>query len=407
MITVQDAEQIILSHKKDYGMESVPFEQALGRVLAEDIRADRDLPPCNRVAMDGIAISYAAFDGGLRSFSVITVIPAGVKPTDIHNQDECVEIMTGAALPDSTDTVIRYEDVEIKNGVATVLIDAVKKGQNIHTKGKDRMQHDVVAAAGQVVTPALISMAASVGKSMLHVRKMPRVVVISTGDELVDVDETPTPYQVRRSNSYAIKAVVQQYGLQPDLLHIPDEPTATHTELKKCLAEYDVIILSGGISMGKFDYVPQVLEELKVTKLFHKVKQRPGKPFWFGVHENGTRVFAFPGNPVSTFMCLHRFFIPWLESSLIQNSKFKIQNSKPVFAMLDQDVTFLPELTYFAQVKLKLCKHGHLHATPVEGHGSGDFANLLDTDAFIELPMDKSNFKKDELYRVWPFKRIV
>jgi len=405
MVTVAEAEQIILSEVKDYGSEPVPFEQALGRILAEDIRADRDLPPCNRVTMDGIAISYAAFETDVRSFSIIATIAAGSKPTDIQEPNECVEIMTGAALPGTTDTVIRYEDVEINDGIAKLLTENIKKGQNIHTKGRDRKQSDVVAAANQLVTPALISMAASVGKSVLQVKKLPRVVIISTGDELVDVPETPTPYQVRRSNSYAMKSVLQLCSLQPDLLHIPDEPTATKTELEKCLEKYDVIIMSGGISMGKFDYVPQVLEELKVKRLFHKVKQRPGKPFWFGAHENGVLVFAFPGNPVSAFMCLHRYFLPWLEMSLkqIPNSRFPI----PIFAMLNEDVMFAPELTYFAQVKLKLCKQGHLHATPIEGHGSGDFANLLDTDAFIELPMEKSNFKKDELYRVWPFKQII
>ena len=193
--------------------------------------------------------------------------------------------------------------------------------------------------------------------------------------------------------------MLQQHGLQADTLHIPDEPNETRTQIEKCLAQYDVIILSGGISMGKFDYVPQALEELKVEKLFHKVEQRPGKPFWFGAHASGILVFAFPGNPVSTFMCLHRYFLPWLQRSLGIISK-------PAYAQLNEDITFTAPLQYFAQVKLKLCKHGHLHATPIEGHGSGDFANLLDTDAFIELPLEQSIFKKDEVYRIWPFKNI-
>ncbi len=405
MITVQEAEEIILSQVKDYGHEPVAFEQALGRVLAVDITADRDLPPCDRVTMDGIAIAFAAFEAGSRSFSVKAIIAAGSKPTDITQPDECVEIMTGAALPATTDTVIRYEDVEIKDGFAKLLTENIKKGQNIHNKGKDRKQNDIVTAANQVVTPALISMAASVGKSILQVKKVPTVVVVSTGNELVDVADSPTPYQVRRSNSYAIKAALQQYGAQPDLLHIADEPTVIKNEIGKCLAKYDVIILSGGISMGKFDYVPQVLDELKVEKLFQKVKQRPGKPFWFGKHQNGVLVFAFPGNPVSTFMCLYRYFLPWLNACL--KGLDIASQPKGAYAMLNEDVVFAPELTYFAQVKLKLCKHGHLHATPIEGHGSGDFANLLDTDAFIELPMEKSNFKKDELYRVWPFKQVL
>jgi len=400
MTTVKQAEEIILTHAKDYGAELVPFEQALGKVLAEDIKADRDLPPCNRVTMDGIAISYGAFASGITSFNIIGVMPAGVQPIEITKPNECIEIMTGAALPDTTDTIVRYEDIEIKNGIATLLTDKITKGQSIHYKGKDKKQGDVVASANEYITPAHISMAASIGKSMLLVKQLPKVVIISTGDELVNVTDTPTPYQVRRSNSYAIKAVLQQHGLHADTLHIHDEPNETRAQIEKCLAQYDAIILSGGISMGKFDYVPQALEELKVEKLFHKVEQRPGKPFWFGKHPNGVLVFAFPGNPVSTFMCVHRYFLPWLERSLGIVSK-------PVYAQLNDDITFSPPLQYFAQVKLKICKHGHLHATPIEGHGSGDFANLLDTDAFMELPLEQSIFKKDEVYRIWPFKKIM
>ncbi len=400
MTTVAEAEKIILATAKDYGTELVPFEQALGHVLAEDLTADRDLPPCNRVTMDGIAISYTAIQSGIRAFHIKDTIAAGDEPTDITHLNECVEIMTGAALPATTDTVIRYEDLEIKDGIATLLTSDIRQGQNLHYKGKDKKQGDVVATASQFINPAHISMAASVGKSMLLVKKLPRTVIISTGDELVAVNETPTPYQVRRSNSYAVKAVLQQYNLHADTLHIPDEPDITRTQIEKCLAQYDVIILSGGISMGKFDYVPQVLEELKVEKLFHKVQQRPGKPFWFGKHINGVLVFAFPGNPVSTFMCLHRYFLPWLERSLDIVAR-------PAFAELNEDINFTPALQYFAQVKLKICKHGHVHATPMEGHGSGDFANLIDTDAFMELPLEQSIFKKGEVYRIWPFKQIL
>ena len=309
MKTVSEAENIILVQARDYGTELVAFEQAMGRVLAEELKADRDLPPCNRVTMDGIAIRYSAFENGTRSFHIKGTIAAGDKPIDIESEGECMEIMTGAALPGTTDTIVRYEDVKIEGGIAILLTDNIRQGQNIHIKGKDKKQDETVAVANEYINPAHISMAASVGKSMLLVKKLPNVVIISTGDELVDVDKVPNPYQVRRSNSYAVKAVLQQYSLQADTMHIPDEPEATRTQIEACLSKYDVIILSGGISMGKFDYVPHVLDELRVEKLFHKVQQRPGKPFWFGKHGNGVLVFAFPGNPVSTFMCLHRYFL--------------------------------------------------------------------------------------------------
>jgi molybdopterin molybdotransferase len=401
MVTVAEAENIIQAQTKHFGTEQVPFDLAPGRVLAEDIKADRDLPPCNRVTMDGIAISYAAFENGTRHFKIKGTQAAGGKPLGIDNTDDCIEIMTGGALPNSADTVIRYEDLEIEDGVAKLLIDKIRKGQNIHQRGKDKKQGDVVAITNQVIDPTSISMAASVGKSLLIVKKLPSVVIISTGDELVNVNETPAPYQVRHSNNHTIKATLQPYGIQADLLHIPDEPAAAKEKIKHCLAQYDVIILSGGISMGKFDYVPQVLEELDVKKLFHKVQQRPGKPFWFGRHENGALVFAFPGNPVSTFMCLHRYFLPWLEASL------QINRTTPNHAVLNADVMFAPTLQYFVQVKVTISEQGQFLATPMEGNGSGDFANLLDTNAFMELPMEQTTFRKGEVYRIWPFKKII
>ncbi|HEY6974674.1 MAG TPA: molybdopterin molybdotransferase MoeA, partial [Chitinophagaceae bacterium] len=240
----------------------------------------------------------------------------------------------------------------------------------------------------------------SAGKINLLVKKLPETVIISTGNELVDVSKTPTPFQIRKSNNYTIKAVLQQYKLEAGMLHIPDDASVTKQQIEKCLNEYDVIILSGGISMGKFDYVPAALEELSIKKLFHKVQQRPGKPFWFGKHDKGVLVFAFPGNPVSAFMCLHRYFLPWLKKSLEINRP-------PVFAVLAEDFVFNPPLQYFLQVKLQINEKGCLLAKPVAGNGSGDFANLVDTDAFIELPLQRNDFKKGEVFRVWTFAPIL
>ena len=397
MITVQQAEKIINDQSKDFGTEDIYFENALGRVLAEDLCADRDLPPYNRVTMDGIAISFAAFENGIRTFDIVATQAAGDTPFEIDSPKECIEIMTGAALPSSTDTIIRYEDISINNGTATVNVDSVIKGQSIHYKGKDKLKSEVVAAAHQIITPALINMAAAVGRHQLSVKCLPKVVVISSGDELVEVSETPTPFQIRRSNNYNIKAALKSYCINADMLHIPDNADITKRQIALCLQQYDVLILSGGISMGKFDYIPKALEECNVEKLFHKVQQRPGKPFWFGKHQNEALVFALPGNPVSTFMCLHRYFIPWLEKSL------GIARTKS-FAILNEDFTFNPALQYFLQVKLQINERAQLIATPVEGNGSGDFANLLGTDAFMELPLDRNNFAKGEVYEVWRFK---
>ena len=184
------------------------------------------------------------------------------------------------------------------------------------------------------------------------------------------------------------------------MVHIPDEPEITKQQINKSLQNYDVILISGGVSMGKFDYVPQALRALSVKELFHKVQQRPGKPLWFGVHDNGVPVFAFPGNPVSAFMCMVRYFFPWLEASL------GIASKQNMYAALNVDFNFAPSLQYFLQVKLNMNDKAQLLATPITGNGSGDFANLIDADAFIELPLEKNNFMKGEVYRVWPFKTL-
>jgi molybdopterin molybdotransferase len=400
MITVSEAEAIILAQAREYGTEHLPFDQALGRVLAEDLRADRDLPPYNRVAMDGIAINYAAYEEGNRTFKIWATQAAGDQPVELASIYNCIEIMTGAALPASADTIIRYEDVTIEDGAATLQTEDIRKGQNIHPQGKDRKKGETVAPAKQVITSALISMAAAVGATKLEVKKLPRAAVISTGDELVDVGDIPSPHQIRRSNSYAIKAALQTYALQVDLLHLPDNLQHMRNQLKECLELYDVLILSGGISMGKFDYVPQVLEELAVEKLFHKVQQRPGKPFWFGVHAAGAVVFALPGNPVSTYMCLHRYFVPWLKASL------GIGSTAGIYGILGEDVAFNPSQQYFLQVKVEMEEKGQVVAIPLSGNGSGDFANLVEADAFLELPSTKTIFKAGEVYRLWPFKQI-
>src|ERR1700744_1490765 len=401
MTTVEQAEKLIQSQMRDFGVESVPFELSLGHVLAEDIIADRDLPPFNRVTMDGIAVSYKSIEKGIKSFKIKATQAAGEQAIDINLPDECIEIMTGAALPESVDTIIRYEDIDIKNGVATLLISDINKGQNLHLNGADKRKGEVVATKAQIITPAIISLAASVGKLELLVKKLPRVVIISSGDELVDVDKQPSPTQIRKSNSYTIGAVLSQYKLHADLLHIPEDHGITQPKIAHCIKNYDVILMTGGISMGKFDYIPKALDETGVKAIFHKVSQRPGKPFWFGKHENETLVFAFPGNPVATFMCLHRYFLPWLNAT-------QGLNEKPlIYAVLEQNFTFKPELQYFMQVKLSFNEQGQILAKPIEGNGSGDFANLADTDAFMELPLQKDEFKKGEVFGIWPFKQFM
>lgn len=397
MISVEEAEAIILNTIKDFGREQISFTKAVGRILAEPVKADRDMPPFNRVAMDGIAIKYEAIEKGIKKLHVKGVQTAGDEPIQIENIDECIEIMTGCALPQTTDTVIRYEDIVIADGIATVQSANLKKEQNVHKQGTDRKKAEVVINAGQLITPAVINVAASVGATTLCVKRLPKAIIISTGNELVDVNDQPSLQQIRQSNNYTIQAALKPYGIDADLLHIQDDLNETKKVLEKILQEYDVLIFSGGVSAGKFDYLPKALEDIGVKKLFHKVAQKPGKPFWFGEAKNGSLVFAFPGNPVSALLCLHRYLIPWLQNSIgFSRRKY--------FAVLEEDVVFSPALTNFLQVKLKTNEEAKLKACPVRGNGSGDLVSLTEADAFMELPAERTLFLKGEVYSVWPFK---
>lgn len=396
MITVQQAESLILSQCQHFGEESIPYEMALGRVLAEDILADRDLPPFDRPTVDGIAINFTAYEKGTSSFLIKAIQSAGEPSIAIDSENQCIEIMTGAALDSTLDTAIRYEDISMENDIASINIE-IRKGQNIHRRGKDKKAGEILVKAHQIITPAIIGIAASVGKTSLLVKKLPKTIIISTGDEMVGPELTPTAFQLRRSNGITIQSVLKKYGIEPHLIHLNDDYEEIKNEIFRCINQYDVLLMTGGVSMGKFDYLPQVCEELGIEKLFHKIKQRPGKPFWFGKSQNHKLVFAFPGNPVSVFMCLHRYFIPWLEKSL------ETPQTSPLYAVLQSDIEFSIPLQYFVQVKLYVNQSGQLAAEFIDTNGSGDFSHLAETNAFLELPMEQHTFRKGEVYRVWKY----
>jgi len=392
MISVQEAEHIILSRKKDFGTERVPFERSLGRVLAAGIQADRDLPACNRATMDGIAVRQEDISH-YKKLTIAGVQAAGDPPLAGTAPGECIEIMTGAALPPAFDSVVPYEDITIENGHAMVTVTAIKKGQNVHVRASDRKKGDMITEGGPI-TPALIGIAASLGALELEVKKWPRIAVLSSGNELVEVANTPLDWEVRRSNNQLMLSVLEKNGMAADTFHLPDDRAVILEQLEKCLDRYQVLLLSGGVSKGKFDHLPAVLEELEVKQWFHRVRQKPGKPFWFGEGRAGQLVFAFPGNPVSTFLCLHRYFLPWLQASLGLEHKAN-------YAALDSDIAVPFPLTYFLQVSLEPRPDGMQWARPLAGNGSGDFANLAQAQAFMELPAERDNFNKGEVFPIW------
>lgn len=394
MISVTEATRIIQQVAAPHLIISVPLAEAVNRVLAEPVLADRDLPPFNRVAMDGIAIRSASF-GAQKSFKIEGIQAAGATGKVLSDERHCLEVMTGAVLPGGTDAVIRYEDVKINDGVATIQLESVSIGMNIHHQGNDARQGEVLLVAGQLISPAEIALLASVGKAEVKVYDFPRTAIISSGDELVEVDATPLAHQIRRSNAYALQAAMRELGWQASAFHLNDTREDVLHELQLLMQDYDVLIFSGGVSKGKFDFIPDALKELGVIKRFHQVSQRPGKPFWFGASENKV-VFALPGNPVSTFLCFYRYIKPWIRNNMGVKS---IEQT----AILTSSIEFKPALTYFLQVRA-VHDQGKFIAVPVPGGGSGDFANLKAVNGFLELPADRSSFDAGEVFPFIPFR---
>ncbi|HZI24967.1 MAG TPA: molybdopterin molybdotransferase MoeA [Chryseolinea sp.] len=399
MVSVREASDIIFSNPYHPSIETIPIQDVANRVLGEKITADRAFPPFDRVAMDGIAIDFQKFKNGQHEFSVEFTQAAGSPEKKLQSPNNCVEVMTGAVLPVGTDTVIRYEDLEIKDKVARILSAPVEEGQNISRKGIDCQQGDELLGPGMLLSPSEVALLASVGKANVQVFSLPRTAIISSGDELVDIKDVPLPHQIRRSNTYAIEAGMHPLKWNAQHFHFPDDKSVLLKSLEKVLNDHDVLILSGGVSKGKFDFIPEVFEELGVKKLFHHVNQRPGKPFWFGKSREGKTVFALPGNPVSTYMCFYRYIKPWILKSL------RVETSA-LTAALAKDFSFGPNLTYFLQVKVET-ESGKLLAFPDPGGGSGDFVNLKNVTGFLELPSERSTFSAGEVFPYFPFRNSL
>ncbi|MDE3743826.1 molybdopterin molybdotransferase MoeA [Maribacter polysaccharolyticus] len=389
MIEFNEAYAKVLEHSLELGSEVVALRESVGRILSEDILADRDFPPFDRVTKDGIAINSQALEAGIGTFGIEALASAGMPQQKLKNTHNCIEVMTGAVVPQNTDTVVMYEHIKIKDGHAT-LTKEVKKGQEIHYKGSDVVSGTVLLHENSRIGPAEIGVLATVGKSELKVKRLPKVMMLSTGNELVEVSEKPKPHQIRKSNVLSLYAALRQEGIPTASMHLKDDRSLIKEELTRILEMYDVLLLSGGVSMGKFDFIPGVLEDLQVEKVFHRVAQKPGKPFWFGKQTAlNTVVFSFPGNPVSTFANYHLYFLPWLYRSLgIEIKKGEV--------VLGASITVKPPLTRFMQVKIENRK-GCLWAFPVRENGSGDLTSLVHSDGFVCLPPREEPYGKGEV----------
>lgn len=387
-IDVGDADVLIRERMPEYPSVRVPLAETQGAVLRESVAAERDQPPFDRVTMDGIAVRGDALKNGMRRFRVIGVQGAGAAAVSVGDDGHCVEIMTGAMLPVDADTVIPVERI-VPDGEHVVLEDGYEPepGQFVHGRGSDHTAGTVMMEPGIVIGAGEMAALTISGKSEIEVSRWPEIAIISTGDELMDIGEPLEAFQIRSSNDRAIAAALERLGcFTARRASLPDDPDQLRAAIGELHAGHDVLILSGGVSMGKYDYVPQILEELGAELVFHKVLLKPGLPMWFGVSVTGKPIFALPGNPVSTLVCAARFAIP-----AIQLAMGMAPRPQPRFR-LAEPLRFEPDLTCFMPVELIYPDDGKPLAVPRPTNTSGDFVSLAGTDGFVELPRGRDDF---------------
>jgi molybdopterin molybdotransferase len=397
-ITPRLAEEAINSRLTCLPIESLPLVQCVGGTLRENIYAERDTPPFDRVSMDGIAVDSEQLRRGLRRFHVQATQAAGAPALKLALGENAIEVMTGAVLPLAADCVVPVENYDVVDGIVALKSEVASTPfHNVHRRGSDSRQGALLLESGTLLRAPEIAVAASAGMARVRVSSQPAVMVVSTGDELVEPGDPIADYQVRRSNAYACSAALRKRGFgRVGDDHVLDDEDMLQERLTLHLTTHEVLILSGGVSMGKFDLVPKVLMKLGVQEVFHNIAQRPGRPMWFGIGPQGQAVFGLPGNPVSTLVCLIRYVIPAIALAM------GTRRAPMERLALAAPVTFQQTLTYFLPVAIEHDDWGRSWAQPRPPNGSGDFLSLASTDGFVELPPGPNTYPKGfvaDIYR--------
>jgi molybdopterin molybdotransferase len=387
VLNFEDARHVVETHASQLapvGKESLELLDGFGRILSESVAADRNFPPFRRAARDGYAVIASDLSTIPATLQVIGEIRAGAKPESIPSitSGQAATIMTGAPAPAGADAVVMVEYTSLQ-GDRVEINQGISSGDNIVPVGSEAKRGERLLSAGMRLDQAAIAVAASVGKTRLFVYEKPKVAVLSTGDEIVDIDTQPGPTQIRNSNSYSLAAQIQSAGGEPVLLPIaPDEPGRLRELINDGL-ESDLLLLAGGVSMGKYDLVEQVLTEVDAEFFFTGAKIQPGKPIVFG-RVDGKYFFGLPGNPVSTMVTFELFVRPVLDA---------LAGAAP------RKLVFLrARLTAEIKVKLGLKRFlpanlsGEFEDAQVElaqWHGSGDIAAQARANCYIVIPPDQ------------------
>ena len=369
----------------------VPMEACFGLVLREDIQAERSGPPFDRVMMDGVALKKVNLEAGQRNFTLEGMAQAGHPQVELKTNAAC-EVCTGAILPLYADQVIPYE--MIKQQGKTITIKEIPSESFIHKKSSDFSQGEILLKSGVALNAPRLGACAGQGKSEVLVSQMPTLAIVSTGDELV-FPSAPTieNYQVRLSNPYAFKAELEAWGFkQTKMTHLSDSKEEVFKKLGELLENNNFIIFSGAISKGAFDFLPQAFEYHKIQTIFHGVKQKPGKPFFFGKGPQGQLIFALPGNPTSSLINLRRYVIP----ALLKHIGLKVQDHYLVH--LQETLKGKDGFTNFVPARLENSE-GKIIAHTLKMNNSGDYHSLTHSHGFLLI--NSANTEKPQVFIPW------
>lgn len=391
MISFDEAYRIVMDSVFPAGTERISFREAHGRILAEDIYSDMDMPPFNRAAVDGYACRRA--DLG-KELELVEVIPAGREPVNEVGREQCAKIMTGAIVPDGCDTVFMVEDSEVLPS-GRIRFTGSKTKANISLRGEDVRKDDLVLHRGILIRPQDIAVMASTGHVNVNVSKRPEAGIISTGDEIIEPWEKPLRSRIRNSNAYQLAAQVSLAGAKGRYFGIAPDTGETALEIiSKALSENDIVILTGGVSMGDFDFIPSFLARAGVKIIFNRVNVQPGKPTTFGVHPKAL-VFGLPGNPVSSFIQFETLIKPVIHEMMGSAWKPGIRKVR-----LGQNYQ---RKSASRQGWIPVTIDGNNEVFPVDYHGSAHITSLSLADGIISIMPGVESLRKGDEAEFRPF----
>jgi len=396
--SVAEAQACILSHVQRLNVEHVALHDALNRVMAEDVLSNRNHPPYDVSAMDGYALNFAdvkhASPETPITLKVMDDIRAGQMPQITIEQGQAARIMTGAPTPLGIDTVIRVEDTKLNDDVVSILTPP-KLGANIRLLGENLKTGHVVLKQGTMITPGVLAILAMVKQKQVTVFAKPSVAILSTGDELEDIDDPIDENKIPNANSHALYAQCKSLGIEATLLGIAkDNKDDLHAKLSEGLT-YDVLLASGGVSVGHHDFVRPTLEDLGITMHFWRVAMRPGHPLAFGTSESGCTVFGLPGNPVASMVCFEQFVAPALRQNMGHKKLFR----RTIQARLAHDIKGNLGKTIFIRVTLEQDNNGYI-ATSTGAQGSGVLMSMALAEGLLAIPAEYDGLKKGDIASV-------